>query len=244
MALIKKITPSSRNGDMSLFLTLILKAFEKNDWIADLYLTSLIKSASATNKLMLEAMDRLVIYSQMADKDHARDMAIRDLFKLVEGYTHIPIAEIQDAAHVVKNELTPYGLGIVNKDNAEESAELETLLNALRKPDIAAAATLLQGVPETITLVVTTEQDFENLMLQQAEDDGESVKNDLATASKLKREAVKEINNNMVGYLNAMAKVNPTTYADIAHTIAELIDTNNELVKRRRKTNEPDTELV
>tara|TARA_R110001583_G_scaffold48974_2_gene153437 strand:- start:287 stop:1021 length:735 start_codon:yes stop_codon:yes gene_type:complete len=244
MALIKKITPSSRNGDMSLFLTLVLKAFEKNDWSADLYLTSLINSATATNKLMLEAMDRLVIYSQMADKDHARDMAIRDLFKLVEGYTHIPITEIQDAAHVVKNELDLYGLGIVNKDNAEESAELETLLNALRKPDIAAAATLLQGVPETITVVDTTEQDFKNLILQQAEDDGESVKNDLATASKLKKEAIKEVNTNMVGYLNAMAKVNPTTYADIAHTIAELIDNNNELVKRRRKTDEVDTEVV
>jgi hypothetical protein len=244
MALIRKIRTVSRNGDMSLFLTLILKAFKKNDWSTDLYLTSLINSASATNKLMLEAMDRLVIYSQMAEKDQARDMAIRDLFKLVEGYTHIPIAEMQDAAHVVKNELDLYGLSIVNKDYAEETAEVEILLNALRKPDIAAAAALLQGVPQTITVVDTTEQDFENLMLQQAEDDGESVKNDLATATKLKNEAIREINTNMVGYLNAMAKVNPTTYADIAHTIAELIDNNNELVKRRRKANEPDSELA
>ncbi len=41
-----------------------------------------------------------------------------------------------------------------------------------------------------------------------------------------------------------MAKVNLAVYEATAKTIAELIDKNNELVKHRRKTNEPDSELV
>jgi hypothetical protein len=38
--------------------------------------------------------------------------------------------------------------------------------------------------------------------------------------------------------------VKPEIYEATTKTIAELIDNNNELVKRRRKTNEPDTELA
>jgi hypothetical protein len=44
--------------------------------------------------------------------------------------------------------------------------------------------------------------------------------------------------------MNIMAKVKPATYEATAKTIAELIDKNNELVKRRHKTNEVDTEVV
>lgn len=100
----------------------------------------------------------------------------------------------------------------------------------------------LQGVPETITTVDVAQKDFENLALQQAE--GESVKKDLTSASKLKKGIIIEINNSLVGYINTMAKVNPPVYEATVKTIAELIDKNNELVKRRRKTNEPDTKLV
>lgn len=53
MALIKKITPSSRNGDISALLTLMLKAFAKKDWSADVYLTSIIETTSATNTALV-----------------------------------------------------------------------------------------------------------------------------------------------------------------------------------------------
>lgn len=43
MTSIKKIPPSSRNGDISALLTLIIKAFAKNDWSTDLYLTPIIE---------------------------------------------------------------------------------------------------------------------------------------------------------------------------------------------------------
>ena len=44
--------------------------------------------------------------------------------------------------------------------------------------------------------------------------------------------------------MNTMAKVNPATYEATAKTMAELIDKNNELVKRRKKTKVADGELV
>jgi hypothetical protein len=242
MTLIKKITPSSRNGDISALLSLILKAFAKNDWNSDAYLTPIIEKTSATNTALIEALKRLKVYSQMAEKDDVRDIAIKALFKLVEGYVYIPIAKMKEAALVVENVLEQYGLSIQNEDYAAESADIKSLLNDLSKPDVVAAIANLKGVAETISALDAAQQDFENVALLQAE--GESVKKDLASASKLKKEAITEININLVGYMNTMAKVNPATYEATTKTIAELIDKNNELVKRRRKTNEVDTEVA
>lgn len=242
MSLIKKIIPSSRNGDLSALLTLIIGAFAKNDWSTDTYLTSIIEVVNGYNSSLIEALNRLKVYSIMADKDYVRDMAIRSLFKLVDGYTYIPFAEIKEAALVVENVLQQYGLNIQNTDYSEESADIESLLNDLNKPEVLAAIAKMQGVAEIISKLRTAQSDFETVALQQAE--GESAKKDLVTASKLKKEVIKEINDNMVGYLNTMAKVNPDTYKASALTIAELIDNNNELVKRRRTANEADAEAV
>lgn len=242
MSLIKKIIPSSRNGDLSALLTLIIGAFAKNDWSTDTYLTSIIEVVNGYNSSLIEALNRLKVYSIMADKDYVRDMAIRSLFKLVDGYTYIPFAEIKEAALVVENVLQQYGLNIQNTDYSEESADIESLLNDLNKPEVLTAIAKMQGVAEIISKLRTAQSDFETVALQQAE--GESAKKDLVTASKLKKEVIKEINDNMVGYLNTMAKVNPDIYKASALTIAELIDNNNELVKRRRTANEADAEAV
>jgi uncharacterized protein YjgD (DUF1641 family) len=242
MVLIKKISSNSRNSEVSTLLTLMLKAFAKSDWSSDPYLTPIIEMANTTNTSLIEALKRLKAYSQMAEKDRIRDMAIRALFNLVEGYTYIPIEEIKEAALVVENVLEQYGLSIQNEDYAEESADIKSLLNDLKQPDILAILPKLQGVPETITVLSTAQKDFEDVALQQAE--GESVKKDLASASKLKKKIIKELNTNLVGYMNTMAKVNPDTYKATAQTIAELIENNNELVKRRRKTKEAGTEVM
>ncbi|WP_282126798.1 DUF6261 family protein [Marinifilum flexuosum] len=236
MKLIKKVSTSSRNGDVSALLTLIVGAFAKNDWTADTYLSTVLATVSEYDTSLTESLKRLQVFSQMAEKDRARDMTILSLFKLVEGYTHIPVAEVKEAAVVVYNVLNHYGLNIRNDDYAGESAEIRSVLNDLGKTDIAAAITKLQGVSDLVTVLTTTQKDFETVALQQAE--GEGAKQDLATASKIKKAAIKELNDNLVGYMNTMAKAKPDTYKATAQTISELIDSNNEKVKRRRTESE------
>ncbi len=242
MALIKKISTSSRSGDTSALLTLILKVLAENNWSADTYLTPIIEKISTIGTAFTKALRRLRIYSQLAEKDKVRNTAVKALFKLVEGYIYIPIAEIKEAALVVNNILKQYGLSIRHGDYAEESSDIESLLSDLRKTDIVAAIAKLQGVSEIITALNTAQKDFVDEALKQAE--LESEKKDLASASQLKKESIVEINANLVGYMNTMAKVKPATYEASAKTIAELIDRNNELVKRRRKTEEVDSELA
>lgn len=242
MALIKKITPNSRNGDMSTLLSLILKAFANKDWTTDVYLIPIIERINVANNAMMEALNRLKVYSQIAEKDRMRDLAVRDLFGLVGGYVHMPVSRIKEAALLVNNILQQYGLKMQKLNYAEESADIESLLNDLAKTDVLLALANLQGVPETIKALTAAQKDFEDVALQEAK--SESEKKDLASASSLKKEIIIDINNNLVGYMNTMAKVKPATYQATAKTIARLIDKNNELVKRRRKTNEPDTESI
>lgn len=240
MTLIKRVSSSSRNGDISALLTLISGAFAKNDWTADSYLSSVITTVGEYDTSLTAALKRLQVFSQMAEKDNVRDMAIRSLFRLVEGYTHIPVAEVKEAAIVVYNVLDQYGLSIQFEDYAEESAETKSMLNDLAKPDILAAIAKLQGVADLVAAISVAQKDFETVALQQAE--GEGAKKDLATASILKKTAIKEVNDNLVGYLNTMAKVKPETYKTIALTIAELINNNNEKVKRRRTESETEAD--
>jgi hypothetical protein len=242
MTLIKKVSTSSRNGDISALLTLIVAAFAKNDWTADTYLSSVLSTANKYDSTLTEALKRLQVFSQMADKDHERDKAILSLFKLVEGYTHIPVAEVKEAALVVYNVLNHYGLNIRNDDYAGESAKIRSVLNDLGKADIAAAIAKLQGVADLVTSLTTAQKDFETVALEQAE--GEGAKKELDSASKIKRAAIKEVNDNLVGYMNTMAKVQPDTYEATAITLAELIENNNETVKRRRTESEADAEVI
>ncbi|WP_372644891.1 DUF6261 family protein [Ancylomarina sp.] len=242
MAMIQKISASSRNGETNALFTLILTTFAKSDWTADLYLKPVLISTQVNSTTLNLAIRRLKAYSQMAKKDEVRDTQIRDLFKLVEGYTHIPIAEIKEAALLLYSIMVQYGLAIINEDYAEESSDIDSLLTDLSQADILIAIAKLQGVSETIAALNVAQKDFENLAVQQAE--GDSVKNDLVSASKLKKEMIAEFNGNLRGYMNTMAMVKPEMYEATTKTIAKLVDNNNELVKRRRKTNEPDTELV
>jgi hypothetical protein len=236
MKLIKRIAINSRNGDISALLSLILGALNKFDWTTDTYLTLVINETKEHNTLMTEALNRLRTYSQLEEKDHVRDLQIRSLFKAVEGYIHIPVADISEAAMKVHNILAQYGLDIQNEDNSTQSAQIRSMINDLAKADIVVAISRMQGVAQIVTNLTKAEDDFEAVTLQQAESEG--ARNDLATATKLKKLAVKELNDKLVGYLNTMAKVRPDTYEAIAQTIAELIDNNNELVKRRRTANE------
>ncbi|WP_321300318.1 DUF6261 family protein [Marinifilum fragile] len=240
MTLIKKIAINSRNADTSALLSLILAALAKNDWSTNTFLTSVIGKVTEYNTSLTEAINRLKTYSQIGEKDLVRDLQIRSLFKLVEGYTHIPVAEIKEAALVVYNVLVQYGLEIQHEDNAAETAEVNSMLNDLSKPEVAAAIAKLQGVAEIVAALTAAEKDFEAIALQQAE--GEGAKKDLATASKLKKAAIKEVNDNLVGYMNTMAKVQPDTFLSTAQTIAELIANNNELVKRRRTKSDEEVE--
>ncbi|MCT4647992.1 MAG: DUF6261 family protein [Carboxylicivirga sp.] len=240
MGLIKRVSSSSRNGDISALLTLILGAFAKKNWIADTYLSSLIATISEFDTSLTQAVNRLKVLSQIAEKDDVRDKAILSLFKLVEGFTFIPVKEVKEPALVVYNILNHYGLGIRRGDHAGESAEIRSVLNDLAKADIAAAIDKLPGAANLVTSLTDAQNDFEVVALQQAQN--EVAKKNLPTASQLKKAAIKEINNNLVGYLNTMAKAKPDIYKDTAKIIAELIENNNELVKRRRNASEKEAD--
>ncbi len=59
MAMIKKISTSSRNGDTNALFTLVLTAFAKRDWSADLYLTPALISTQARSTTLNLAVKRL-----------------------------------------------------------------------------------------------------------------------------------------------------------------------------------------
>lgn len=231
MTSFNKLNHGSRNGEVNATVTLINNRLAENDWTADVYLAALIIQLISTNANMVEALNRLRVYSKLEEADLKRDEWVKSLFSLVTGYTYIPIEAVKDAADVVFNILNQYGISIIHESHNEESADIDSLLNDLGKADIAAACAQMQGVPEVIASLTQAEADFEALALEQVET--EVAKEDISSASSIKTDLLVLVNSTLLPYLETMSKVNPTEYLSTAEAVAKLIDQNNEVVKRR-----------
>lgn len=231
-----KVNSAARNADINNLATRMLKEFEKNDWSGDSYLSPILTELTTLNTDFTLALNRLTIYSQLAEQDEVRDEALRALFHLVSGYAYIPIDEIKDAAILVNRVLSQYGLSIQDEAYAAQSAKLDSLLVDLARPEITPAIEKLQGVADLIANLTAAQEEFERIALAQTEAD--AAKEQVSSASTLKKSVIVLINDELIDYMSVMGKVNPDTYASTAATIGQLIDQTNELTKRRSKKGE------
>ena len=62
-------------------------------------------------------------------------------------------------------------------------------------------------------------------------------------ATDVKKEVVSTINEKIVLYLNAMQQVNHKVYGELAQTIEQIINDNNEAVKTRSRKEDMEPEL-
>ncbi|CAG37725.1 unknown protein [Desulfotalea psychrophila LSv54] len=231
MATISKVRESSRNADINNLATRILKEFSKNDWSSDTYLSPILTELTTLDDDFTLALNRLEAYSQLAEKDEVRDEAIRALFYLVDGYTYIPLPKMKEAAAVIDAVLSQYGMGIQREDYSAESARINSLLTDLAEPDIVKAIANLKGMDDSISILATAQEEFENIAMSQ----GELIagKESLASATRLKAEVIQITNGSLIEYMNVMSKVKPETFASISADIAQFVKQNNELAKRR-----------
>ncbi len=107
----------------------------------------------------------------------------------------------------------------------------------MAKPNLQEAIAALSGCAELIAALRAAQDDFEQARIAyEAEKAQEGTE---ANATTLKKDVTDIINNRIVVYLNAMMLVDDAAYGAFGRTVAEIIDENNEMVKRRRKKPEP-----
>ncbi|MFV0505272.1 MAG: DUF6261 family protein [Bacteroidales bacterium] len=232
MVNIPKINKASTNGEVDATTKAINVALAKNDWSFDAFLTGIITTLIALYENLNEAIKRGKAESELEEKDMTRDKALSELFNLVKGFASIS-GTAGDGARVVMAILDKYGLSKTARANyANESAYINSMLTDLKVAEIAAIIGGLPFVQDAILKLEHSQNEFEqahnDYMVAMATD---STKN---SATAIKGEVMKVINEDLVDYLKTMSKVNPDTYAPTSTEIAEIITDNNTRVKNRK----------
>ena len=208
--MIPKINSRSQSGDVSATATSMLNDFANRDFSTDVYMTTQIGKLRGNNKLMTEALNEKVAYSILAPIDDKRDSLLRVIFHEADAKELWPDAAIGQAASVVAAELDKYGFEIIDMGYATESANINALLQDLKKPEVRAAIAKLRDLKYLIGKLEAAQEEFEAAYLQFV---GVKIeKGKLKSATKLRNVLRDQINNELIVYLNGMAMSKPDTY--------------------------------
>ena len=237
METLNKLIAGSRAAEVNTVGSKMIIGYEKNDWSSDAHLTTIFDLLKARNDALTGAINRIKAESDLEEKDEVRDEKVRAIYYLILGYTHYPDLTIKTAAVKIDAIFEHYGLEIITKSYSVESSFIESLLLEFTNPDIQSSIDALPGLRPLITELTDAELDFKTASV--AFDNEKGKEGTQESATKIKLEVVNVINEKIVVYLRAMIQVNEPTYGELTRTIAETIEENNIIVKKRKKKAEP-----
>ncbi len=232
--MVEKILARSRTTEVDAVCTRIIAAFESSLLKNDDYLTSIVPQLKLLSVKLNEAVKRIKSESELEDKDHLRDEAVRCYYYLISGLAHHPDEAIKASAQKLLNVFNNYGLEIISKSYGIETSLINSLLLEISKPENVENVNLLSGVAECIENIKTTQNDFETSYLNYEKEKAKGIEKE--SASDIKKESLRIINGVLITYLNGMIAVNKTTYGEFAQVISQIIANNNSGVKKRSKS--------
>lgn len=235
--MIDNLKSTSRVTEVDAVSMRMLGAYQTTSLSSDPHLSTMFTELESLSAALTAAINRSKAESDLEEKDEARDTQIRALYYLVMGFLHHPDAAIQQAAQTVNKVFEKYGVSITGESYATESSLIASLLDELSKQKIQDAIALLPGCVDVITALQAAQQAFEAARITYEQEKAQE--STQASATKQKPELVALINDKIVVYLRAMEVVDEETYGAFARTIATIIAENNEVVKKRRKKQEP-----
>ncbi len=234
--MIEKVIAHSRTVEVDATLSKILASYHWSALTDDTYLSGIIFELKVMSAKLSESIKRIQYESDLEEKDHIRNEAVRGLYYLVLGSTYFPEGSIKKAAQKVIEVLNNYVLHLDSDSYDIESSLLISMISELDSPVLQKEIALLSGVSEMIGAIKSAQNEFEISVLNY--ELNKKKNNALENATTLKRQLIRLINNKLIVYLNAMAIVDIATYGDILRVISHIIAGNNDRVKRRLKMQE------
>ena len=169
------------------------------------------------------------VSSTLDEADIARDEIIRNIGDALTGYAAIPVAAKKSAAQNLLSVFSKYGKQITQKNFAEESSLIESLLEDFGAESLKADVAALDGVGDLLDSLRSAQDSF-----NKANDDftnasvsrGES-------ATSVKKSLISVLNDKLVPYLSAVAPL--ADYKDFASKCEAEIAKANATVSKRGK---------
>lgn len=233
--MIQKINYSSRTTEVDGSVKQIIDGFNRTTLSADERMAQIFAIILEQATLLSAAIRKLKVKSEQQAYDDIRDEKITALYYLLLSYSHHPNANIKEAALSLLEIFEQYGMKMKAESFTVESSLLNSMLADYGKEKQIAHISLLPQCDKYIGTLQTAQDDFESNRLAFEEAQGQEGTQE--NASKLKRVVIDKVNGLLVEYLNVMAQLDEATYGAYARTVAEIIATNNEVVKKRRNKN-------
>ena len=169
------------------------------------------------------------VSSSLDEADIARDEIIRNIGDALTGYAAIPVAAKKASAQNLLSVFSKYGKQITQKNFAEESSLIESLLEDFGAENLASDVAALDGVGELVSELRTAQNSF-----NKANDDYTHASvNRGESATSVKKSLISVLNDKLVPYLSAVAPL--ADYKDFASKCEAEITKANETVSKRGK---------
>lgn len=236
--MIKKLHNNSRTTEVDGSANQIVSGYNKTILNTDENLVKIFAFIIAQVALLSTSIKRLKAKSEQHAYDDIRNEKITALYYLLLSFSHHPDASIKNAALSLFEIFEQYGLEIKSASFTTKSSFLNSMLADYSKQKQQTAIASIPQCDKYIAALQTAQNNFETNRLSFEEAQGKE--RIMENASKLKKVVIDTINSLLVPYLNVMALLDEATYGAYARTIAEIINNNNEQVKKRAKKDKPE----
>lgn len=228
---IQKLKGRSKNTEVDTALQLFITAYKEKDWSSDPHLTAIFESIINYSQKLTAAINRLKSESELEELDNIRDEKIRAFFNFIKGNIHHPNSTIKRASQALMEVLDIYTLKMVEESYPVESALVRSMLEQLREEKMEEQIGEIPGAEELLMEVTDTESAFDTAYFKVEQEKAELKLKESAT--EIKKDVIKVVNDSLVVYLRALVMVNENEYGKLTRTIAQVIEENNSRVKQR-----------
>ncbi len=224
----RKIKNSLRVTELDTVVANIIRQYEADARLGeDDFLKATMADIKVLSGKLTEAIKRDRAYVNLTEADTVRDNAIRDLGTLIDGYAAIPpvpYLDKKEAAYTLKSYYGKYGRRIADEPFAVESSLIESLLMDFSVSEAQPAIAALPGVAELLAILRSAQDDFNAASDRQTEI---AAADKPPSATMLRRDLVRDINEKLIPYLNTMMMVRPEVFDPFARIVEVEIDRAN-----------------
>ena len=238
--MISTLLTGSKVTEIDGISTQIIQGYDGTTLNTDPNMVVIFDELKPLSQLFTAAIRRMKEKSEAQTLDEAREEKIDGWYYLLLAFSHHPTPRIRNAALALLDIFDNYGMEIKSESYTAESSLLNSMLSDYSASKAQANVDIIPQGDVYLGALQEAQTNFENNRLSFEEAQAEE--GTLENASALKKQVVDVINKKLVSYLNVMAGINDATYGLYARTVAQIIATNNEVVRKRRSSGDENEE--
>lgn len=230
----EKLRDKARVTEIGDVANRLVELFKKTSEVqGDTFLTGVFGEMEKQTKSLTESIKRDTVFSTLEEADAKRDQAVRVIGKLLNGYEYIPIESLKQHGQKLALVFKKYGVKITLENYSSQSNLINAMLNDFSVPELQSSITALAGVSEAIEDLRKSQENFANI--RSGYEQAVIEKQNLPSATLLKKPLLELINKKLVPYLIAMEISNAETYGNFTTNSAQIITSINDMVRSRTK---------